>query len=130
MMTRLRKPRTALWTALYLCCFLTSPALAGMIGSVSSDPDAGRTRTEETARVQQALETQIVQEKLCAYGLTPEEARQRVEGLPDEQVHLLAQASDRLLAGGDGGEAVVAALVIILLVVLILYLMDKKIIIR
>jgi len=130
MITNLRMPMIALSIAIYLCCIMTSPALAAMMGAVASDPDAGKARAEELARIQRALETQIVKEKLGAYGLTPDEVSQRMEGLSDEQVHMLAQASDRILAGGNGGEAVVAVLLIILIIILIVYLMDKRIIIK
>lgn len=130
MITNLRRPMIALSIAIYLCCIMTSPALAGMVGTVASDLDAGKARAEELARIQRFLETQIVKEKLGAYGLTPDEINQRMEGLSDEQMHMLAQASDRILAGGDAGEAVVAVLLIILIIILIVYLMDKRIVIK
>jgi hypothetical protein len=120
----------ALSIAIYLCCFMTSPAVAGMMGTIASDMDAGKVRAEELTRIQRALETEIVKGKLGAYGLTPEEINQRLEGLSDEQVHMLAQASDQILAGGDGGEVLIAVLLIILIVVLIMYLMNKKIVIQ
>jgi len=130
MISELRKPMIALSLALYLCCFMTSPAVAGMIGSVASDLDAGKTRAEELTRIQRALETEIVKGKLAAYGLTPEEINRRLEGLSDEQLHLLAQASDQVLAGGDGTGVVIAVLIIVLLVLLILYLTKKQVVVR
>jgi hypothetical protein len=42
----------------------------------------------------------------------------------------LAQASDRLLAGGDGVGFVIGVLIIVLLVIIILKLLNKEIIIR
>jgi len=71
-----------------------------------------------------------VRSGLEAHGLTPGEALERLQAISDEQLHLMAQASDRVLAGGDGGEVVVAVLLIILLVLLILYLQGKKVVIR
>lgn len=81
-------------------------------------------------RIQRALETDIVKENLGALGLTPQEINQRLEGLSDEQLHTLAQSSDRVLAGGDGGKVGIAVLLIILIVVLIMYFMHRKIIIK
>jgi hypothetical protein len=81
-------------------------------------------------RVQRALEMEIVKGQLAAYGLAPEEINQRLEGLSDEQLHMLAQASDRVLAGGDGGEVIIALLLIVLLVLLILYLTNKHVVIK
>jgi hypothetical protein len=128
MMLKLRKPIVALSIAVYLCCFMTSPALAGMMGTIQSD--YGKTKAQELTRIQRALETEIVKGKLEAYGLTPEDINQRLEGLSDDQVHMLAQASDRVLAGGDGGEVVIAVLLIVLIVLLILYLTNKHIVVR
>lgn len=130
MFSRLRNPLLALMVILHLMNFLTTPATAGMIGALASNPDAGTIKAEELSRIRQVLETQIVKSQLEAYGLTAEETRERLEGLSDEQIHLMAQASDRVLAGGDGGGVVVAILVIILLVLLILYVQNKQIIVK
>jgi len=130
MFSRLRNPLLALMVILHLLNFLTAPATAGMVGALASNPDAGMIKAEELSRIQRVLETQIVKSQLEAYGLTSEETRERLQGLSDDQIHLLAQASDRVLAGGDGGGVVVAILVIILLVLLILYVQNKKIIVK
>ena len=130
MISRLRNPLLALMVILHLLTFLTAPATAGMVGALASNPDSGKIKGEELSRIQRALETQIVKSQLEAYGLTAEETRERLQGLSDEQIHLMAQASDRVLAGGDGGGVVVAVLVIILLVLLILYVQNKKIIVK
>lgn len=127
MISKLRRP-IALLIAIYLCCFIASPALAGMMGETASD--AGKARSAELVRIQRALETDIVKENLGALGLTPQEINQRLEGLSDEQLHTLAQSSDRVLAGGDGGKVGIAVLLIILIVVLIMYFMHRKIIIK
>ncbi len=128
MTSKLRRPMLSLSIAIYLCCFLTSPGLAGMMGSVVSSLDAGKMRAEELAQIQQALETKIVKEKLGAYGLTPEEINKKLDGLSDEQIHLLAQASDNVLAGGDG--EVIIVLLIILIVILIIYVTGHRVIVK
>jgi hypothetical protein len=130
MVSRLRKPLLALGIALYLSCLMISPAVAGMVGTITSEGASSETRQDEMIRIQQALETEIVKEKLKAYGLTPGEVEQKMQGLSDEQIHMLAQASERVLAGGDGLGIVIAILVIILLVILILKLTDKSIVIK
>jgi uncharacterized integral membrane protein len=130
MLSRLRNPLLALMVILQLLIFLTAPATAGMVGALSSNPDGGKIRGEDLGRIQRALETQIVKSQLEAYGLTAEETRERLRDLSDEQIHLMAQASDRVLAGGDGGGVVVAVLIIILLVLLILYVQNKKIVVK
>ncbi len=130
MVSRLRRPLLALAIALYLSCLMVSPAVAGMVGSVSSQGAASDIRQDEMSRIQRALETEIVKEKLKAHGLNPGEIEQKLQGLSDGQIHVLAQASDRVLAGGDALGVVIAILVIILLVILILKLSDKSIVIK
>ena len=130
MLSRLRNRLLAVMVVCYLTTILTAPATAGMVGALASKPDAGKIKGEDLSRIQRALETEIVKSGLEAYGLTAEETQERLQGLSDEQIHLMAQASDRVLAGGDGGGVVVAVLVIILLVLLILYVQNKKIIVK
>ncbi len=130
MVSRLRRPLLALTIALYLAGLMVSPAVAGMVGSVTSQGASAETRQDEMSRIQRALETEIVKEKLKAYGLTPGEIEQKLQGLSDAQIHMLAQASDQVLAGGDGLGVVIAILVIVLLVILILKLSDKSIVIK
>jgi hypothetical protein len=127
----LRRPLLVLGVALYLIFFLTSPSLAGMVGSLASaNLQASEMRAEEVKKIQVALENELVRAKLIAYGLTSDEVNQKLDRMTDEQIHLLAQASDDLLAGGDGVGFVIGILVIILLVVLIIKLMDKTIVIK
>jgi hypothetical protein len=116
---------------LYLLCLSSTPSLAGMIGSVTSRPSTDQeTRQQELSTIQRALENELIKAKLEAYGLTPDEIQARLQGLSDEQVHLLAQASDNVLAGGDGGEVLLAVLLIILIVLLILYLTGHRVTVK
>jgi hypothetical protein len=130
MVSRLHKPLLALGIAIYLSCLVVSPAIAGMVGTITSQGTSSELRQDEISRIQSALETKIVAEKLKAYGLTPGEVEQKLQGLSDGQIHLLAQASDPILAGGDALGVVIAILVIILLVILILKLSDKTVVVR
>jgi hypothetical protein len=131
MMSTLRKPFLVFGVAAYLTLFLTYPTLAGMVGSFASpDLQALETRAEETRKIQVALENELVRAKLSAYGLTAGEVNQKLDQMSDEQIHLLAQASDDIPAGGNGVGLVIGILVIILLVVLIIKLMDKTVVIR
>ena len=82
-------------------------------------------------RFQLTLETEIVKEKLKAYGLTSDEINANLQDLTGEQIHLLAQASDEVQAGGDSGLGVVIAiLLIVLFVILILKLSGKSVAVR
>ncbi len=127
--SRLRSPWAALTMGLYLWFFFTSPASAGMVGSISSNPADHGMRADEMRRVQLALENEQVRAKLQAYGLTAEEVSSKLDGMSDKQISLLAQASDKVLAGGNGIGVIIGVLVIILLVILILKLLNKRIVI-
>jgi hypothetical protein len=117
--------------ATYLSLFFTSPGIAGMIGSISSpELQESGTRAGDIDKIQLALENEIVQAKLSAYGLTQEEIQSKLQEMTDNQVSLLAQASDDVLAGGDGVGLVIAILVVVLLVIVIIKLMNKSIVIR
>ncbi len=131
MIRRSRKPFLAVCLTLYLLCLFSSPAAAGMIGSVSSPGASGQgPRETEIGKIQQALETEMVKEKFKAYGLAPDEINAKLQDMTDEQIHLLAQASDGVLAGGDNGLGIlVALLLIVLIVILILKLSGKSVIV-
>ncbi|HPC74019.1 MAG TPA: PA2779 family protein [Syntrophales bacterium] len=131
MIKRFRKPLLALVVTAYMSLFVTSPALAGMVSSLASSPETAATmRGEEIGKIQRVLENRIVVEKFKAYGLNAEEIRDKLQSMSDEQIHLLAQASDQLPAGGDGWGFVIGLLLVILLVLLILKLYDKQIVIK
>jgi hypothetical protein len=130
-MSKLRRSMLVTSVVAYFILFLTSPTLAGMVGSFASqDLQSSEMRAEEVRKIQAALENELVRAKLSAYGLTAEEINQKLDQMTNEQIHLLAQASDDILAGGNGVGLAIAILVIILLVVLIIKLMDKTVVIR
>ena len=87
-------------------------------------------RTADLARIQAALESKIVQQKLMDYGLSPEETMARVNKLSDEQINQFATHTDSLQAGGDATGLLVSLLVVAILVVLLIYLLQGRIVIR
>ena len=130
MIQRSRRPFLAICFSVYLLCLFSTPAVAGMIGSVASSDayyDRG-VRETEIGKIQRALETEIVKEKLKAYGLTSDEINTKLSDLTDEQIHMLAQASDNILAGADDGLGIlIAILLIVLIVILVLKLSGKTV---
>ena len=131
MLKKFRRPMLAITVAVYFSLLVGSPAVAGLVASAPSPSEmAQKIRGEEINTIQKTLEMQILAEKLKAYGLSAEEVNDRLRNMSDEQIHLLAQASDRVLAGGDGVGFVIGILIIVLLVILIMKLLDKKIIIK
>ncbi|WP_457636063.1 PA2779 family protein [Persephonella sp.] len=130
MLKKASHPLLVVFMAVYFIFLNTSGAVAGMVGSVTSEGQTTQSLREmEINKIQRALENQLVREKLKAYGLTPEEVNQKLSQMSDQQIHMLAQASDRVLAGGDILGTIIAVLIIVLLIVLILKLLGKEIII-
>jgi predicted PurR-regulated permease PerM len=81
-------------------------------------------------QIQKALENKIVAQKLKEYGMSPQEVKEKLKSMNQEQLRLLANASQKLNAGGDAIGLVIVALVIVLLVLFILRLTGKEVVIR
>ena len=73
---------------------------------------------DDRARIAAFLERQDVQLAMIRYGVDPDEAKDRVASLTDSEVRQLAQAMDKLPAGGDGVGAVLFALLLVFFVLL------------
>ncbi|MCX7739057.1 MAG: PA2779 family protein [Hydrogenothermaceae bacterium] len=132
MLKKLKNPLVALSMAGYMTFLSISPAIASMVDSTlsSKQENIQTQRDVDLEKVQRALENKLVKEKLKAYGLTEEEVKEKLSQMSDQQIQMLAQASDRVLVGGDGIGAVIGVLMIVLLIIIILKLLNKEIIIR
>jgi len=84
-------------------------------------------RPAELAKIQAALESKVIQQKLKDYGLTPEETMARINKLSDEQIHQFAMNTEALQAGGDGAEALIGLVILAILVVVLIYLLQHRI---
>lgn len=115
------------FTGLFL---LQAPAEASLIPSrLASGELATAERQAQIDSIRQALEQDLVSQRLADYGLTPAEISAKLPTLSDDQLHQLASLSKSAGEGGILGE-VIAVLLVILLVVVILKLMNKEIVIR
>jgi len=107
---------------------LQGVAEAGVIASQLSETEA---RSEDLAKVQSFLENKIVVQKLVDYGVSPEEAKAKVESMNAKDLHRLASLTDRVAAGTDSGiEVLIGIAVLIILIIVILKLMHKEVVIR
>jgi hypothetical protein len=86
-------------------------------------------RTAQIEKIRQALEQEVVAQRLADYGLSPEEVSAKLPEMTDDQLHQLAGLSDSLAEGGILG-LVIAVLLIVLLVVVILRVSNKQVIVR
>jgi hypothetical protein len=131
MLKNFRNSILAVGIATYLLLCWTSPAMAGLVGSaLSHESGNSQTRNIHIDKIRRVLENKVVTDRLIAYGLTPDEVKGKINQMSDNQIHMLAQASDNVLAGGDGVGVVIGVLLIILLVIVILKLLNKEIVIR
>lgn len=107
------------------------PAHAALIESqLSGSQVIVSQRVADLETVRQALEHEMVAQRLADYGFSQQDVQLKLQTMTDAQLHQLASVSDTLAEGGDGLGIVVTVLVIILLVIVILKLTDKQIIIR
>ncbi len=102
---------------------------AALVESRLAEPSVSAERDGQIETIRQALETEIVSQRLADYGLSGEEIEAKLHTLSDEQLHQLASLSEDLAAGGVLG-AVIAVLVIVLLVIVILKISDRQIVVR
>jgi hypothetical protein len=83
-------------------------------------------RQADLETVRQALEHELVAQRLADYGLTPDQVSTKLTELSDAQLHQLASLSDSLAEGGVLGF-VIGVLLVILLVIVILKISDRRI---
>lgn len=107
---------------------LRGVAEAGLIASHLSKAEA---RSENLAKVQSFLENKIVVQKLVDYGVSPEEAKAKVEAMSAQDLHRLASLTDRAAAGTDDGLGLLIGLaILVILIIVILKLMNKEVVVR
>jgi hypothetical protein len=130
MISTMRNRFLAAFVTFHMILFVTSPAMSAMIPSMGSSQAGSHEIQKDIDTIQRALETKIVQEKLKAYGLTSDEVASKLSSMTPQQLHMLAAASQDVMAGGDGLGLIIGVLIIIILFIVILKLMNKEIIIK
>jgi hypothetical protein len=120
---------TYLVIALIVLSSFAGPAQAMLLPSAdpAAAPSSPFDRAADVRKIQVVLESKDIQQRLVDYGLTPEEAMAKVDGMSDEQVHQFAGNLESLQAGGDALGFVAGLLIIALLVVLLIYLLEGRI---
>jgi hypothetical protein len=93
------------------------PCLAALIGT-ETVLDATRGQ-EARQNINRILAREDVQKVLTAQGISPEEAKARVNALSDAEIVTLEEKLDQLPAGGDGLGTLVFALLFVFVVLLV-----------
>lgn len=99
-------------------------------GDVASAFRATSDRAADLGRIQSALETKIVRQKLMDYGLSPTEALAKMNMLSDQQLHMLATHTDAVQAGGHAADVFFGLVIVGLLVVVLIYLLQGRVEVR
>ena len=134
MMASLRK------TAWFVMVALLMAGWMGALGSLRGVAEAGiiashlseaAERSEDMAKVQSFLENKIVVQQLIDYGVSPGEAKAKVEAMSARDLHRLASLTDRAAAGADDGLGLLIGLaILIILIIVILKLANKEVVVR
>jgi hypothetical protein len=129
-----RKPIAVfLIAALIAISTFAGPAEAMFVPAAPMQGSAAAVNEERAAdlgRIQAALESRIVRQKLVDYGLSAEDALARVNMLSDEQIHELAAHTDSIQAGGDPADVFFGLVIVALLVVVLVFLLQHRIEVR
>jgi hypothetical protein len=133
----MRALRKAGW---FVVLALAMAGWMGLLGSLRGVAEAGviassipRTdgHSEDLAKVQSFLENKIVIQQLVAYGVSPEEAKAKVQAMSPQDLHRLASLTNRGAAGTDSGIGLLIGLaILVILIIVILKLSHKEVIIR
>jgi len=121
--------------ALLAMSTLAGPAEAMFVPAAPHQEAAASTgvsaeRAADLVKIQSALESKIIRQKLMDYGLSPEETMARVNALSDEHIHQLAAHADSLQAGGDAVGLIIGVVIIFALVILLVFLVEGRISVR
>ncbi|UCG06024.1 MAG: PA2779 family protein [Desulfobacterales bacterium] len=101
-----------------LVCMPVHSVLAAMI-KTETVMDTARGQ-EAREYLHQLLARQEVQTALIAHGITPLEAKARIDSLSDGEVIRIADQIDQLPAGGDSFLAVVLGIAILIFIILVI----------
>ena len=98
-------------------CIISAPARARMI---NTDEIFKQSQYDLSRRsINTFLDRSEVQNYLVAWGVSPEEAKARIDSLTDEEIENIASRINRLPAGGDGLGTIVGAALLIFIILLI-----------
>ena len=88
-------------------------------------------RGSDLGKIQKAIETKKVGERLKQIGFTSDEVLKKLSQLTDEEIHQLALQLDELKVGSDAGWVVlVIVIVLAAIAVVVIYTKGNKIVVK
>ena len=111
---RLRRKSIAILVIVALSTFsiISAPAHAAMVNTAEILKQNQNNLARK--RINMFLDRSEVQKHLVAWGVSPEEAKARVDSLTDQEIEKIAARINQLPAGGGLGAIVGAALIVFL----------------
>lgn len=97
---------------------------------VESQQALSFSRDADINKIQRALESKMVSQRLSEFGLSMNEINSKLTQLSDADVHQFASQMDSLMPGGDAGVTIILLLVITILVLVIIQMTGHKIVIK
>ena len=98
-------------------CIISAPARARMINTDEIFKQSQYDLSRKSINI--FLDRSEVQNYLVAWGVSPEEAKARIDSLTDEEIENIASRLNRLPAGGGGLGTIVGAALLIFIILLI-----------
>ncbi len=118
MQTMVRGSRFLVYPSVLLFLMMgvfTQTAAAGIVGTETVISES--VTADKRAQVLSLLDREDVQERLVQYGVSPEEAKERVASMTTEELAQMADSIDELPAGASSG--LVLALVLVILIIIL-----------
>ena len=106
------------FVACLLIADLILPVAPAHAALVPTDEVLTTQTNEQREHIQAFLNRQDVQAQLQRYGISPDEAKARVNALTDDEASSLAGKLDSLPAGGVIGEIIGAALIVFIVLLI------------
>ncbi|MFQ5900109.1 MAG: PA2779 family protein [Thermodesulfobacteriota bacterium] len=113
-----------------IIAILPSRTLAIFVPSIASQGVSVPDRSADVEKVQQVLESKVINQRLTELGLDVGEIESRLGQLTDEEIHRFATQLESLHAGGETTGVIISLLIIVILVLVILQLTGHKIIVQ
>jgi hypothetical protein len=120
------KPLASYLIAVMIAVSAFAAPAEAMLLPTGSPASAPIDRAADLALIQRTLEAQVLQQRLTEYGLTQEQALERLNALSNAQVHQFASRFEMLQAGGRHGTIDIEVLLIILLVLLLILIIVEN----
>jgi Family of unknown function (DUF6627) len=96
---------------------ISAPAYATMINTGEIFKHYHRDLSRE--RINKFIDRSEIQKYLVAWGVSPEEAKARIDSLSDKEIENITSKMDQLPAGGDAIGTIVGAAVLIFIILLV-----------